>query len=195
MSENIEKIIYINLKKRTCRKEQIENELKNYNLEYERFEGIEIPEQGTLGCGYSHLAVLKLAKERGYKNILILEDDFVFTVSKEKFENSLQNFFNLKINYDVCMLIYNNRAPNIDINIQFISKIVNSTNACAYLVNHTYYDKLIDLLEENLVKLKETKMHWLYANDACWASLQQTDNWFGFLPQLGVQQSLGFSDT
>ena len=86
MSENIDKIFYINLDKRTDRREEIEQELSNYELNAERYAGIYTPHSGIVGCGYSHLNVLKLAKERGYKNVLILEDDFQFVVSKEEFE-------------------------------------------------------------------------------------------------------------
>jgi len=107
MSTNIDKIIYINLDKRIDRRTDIEKELNDFGLEYERFQAIETPGFGILGCGQSHLAVLKLAKERGYKNILIFEDDFTFLVSKEEFENELNKFFDLNIDYNVCMLSYN----------------------------------------------------------------------------------------
>ena len=60
MSENIDKIIYINLNKRADRKEQIEHELNAFDLSYERFEAIETNGFGCLGCGLSHLAVLHL---------------------------------------------------------------------------------------------------------------------------------------
>lgn len=107
MSNYIDKIIYINLNKRTDRREQIENELNNFKLSYERFEAISTPDFGAYGCGLSHLAVLKIAKERNYKNILILEDDFQFLVSKEIFEENLKTFFESNIDYNVCMLSYN----------------------------------------------------------------------------------------
>jgi ribosomal-protein-serine acetyltransferase len=93
MSSYIDKIIYINLSKRTDRREEIENELNNFNLYYERFEAIPTPECGIYGCGLSHLSVLKLAKERNYKNILILEDDFQFLV---QWENQIVGAVNLR---------------------------------------------------------------------------------------------------
>ena len=97
MSHNIDKIIFINLEKRQDRLLEIKNELDTFNLQYERFNAIE-NECGIVGCGYSHLAVLKIAKERNYKNILILEDDFYFVVSKDEFERNLRLFFeNVKI--------------------------------------------------------------------------------------------------
>ena len=68
MSNNIDKIIYINLERRKDRKEHIENVLNKYDLQYERFEAIQTEGFGILGCGLSHLQVLKIAKKRNYKN-------------------------------------------------------------------------------------------------------------------------------
>jgi len=192
MSKNIDKIIYINLKKRTDRKLDIETELNNFNLEYERFEAIEIPNFGILGCGLSHLSVLKIAKERNYENILILEDDFTFLVSKEEFEDNLNNFFNLKLDFDICMISYNiNKSENT--NYTFIDKIIDAQTASGYIVNKKYYDKLINLYEYAMPLLENTRQHWIYANDQIWKSLQKNDNWFAIIPRLGKQKD-GYSD-
>jgi glycosyl transferase family 25 len=110
MSKNIEKIIYINLEYRKDRKEQIEHELEIMSLKQnsERFDAIK-GNPGGIGCGLSHIEILKLAKERNYKNILILEDDFQFIVSKEDFEEQLCLFFENVKEYDICMLGYNHQ--------------------------------------------------------------------------------------
>ena len=83
MSQYISHIFYINLDYREDRREEIESELAKYELleKSERFPGIRVVNQGILGCTKSHLGVIKLAKERGYKNVLILEDDFEFVLS------------------------------------------------------------------------------------------------------------------
>ena len=67
----------------------------------ERFEAVKAS-PGGIGCGYSHLAVLKIAKERGYKNVLILEDDFTFLITKEQLELELNRFFTEVKGFDVC---------------------------------------------------------------------------------------------
>ena len=81
MTENISHIFYINLEKRIDRRIQIEDELTKMGFKFERFNAIENTHNG-LGCCYSHLKIIKTAKERGYKNVLIFEDDFIFEVSK-----------------------------------------------------------------------------------------------------------------
>jgi GR25 family glycosyltransferase involved in LPS biosynthesis len=192
MSYNIEKIIYINLNKRPDRREQLEQELNSFNLNYERYEAIETENFGTLGCGLSHLNVLKLAKERKYKNILILEDDFTFLVSKEEFENQLTKFFNLNIDYNVCMLAYslkNHTVTDHDI----ILKALNVQTASGYIVNSNYYDKLIILYEWALPLLEKTRHDWVFCNDQIWKVYQKEDLWYCFTTRIGKQR-ISYSD-
>lgn len=186
MSHNIDKIIYINLSKRTDRRQEIEQELNNFSLEYERFEAIEEPSFGIVGCGKSHLSVLKLAKERNYKNILILEDDFMFLVSKEEFEQNLSNFFSLNLPFDVCMLSYN-LINSTELENNVVNKVVEVQTASGYIVNNHYYDKLIQLYEWALPLLEQTRQHWIYANDQIWKQYQPNDNWYYFKTRLGKQ--------
>jgi glycosyl transferase family 25 len=203
MSENIEKIIYINLKQRVDRRVEIETELEKMGLsgkagkaekaeKAERFEAIQHT-SGTVGCGQSHLAVLKLARDRGYKNILILEDDFQFLVSKEELEAKLQLFFNSQIPYDVCMLSYNLYKSEKVPAHPFLLKVNEAHTTSGYIVNQSCYTKLIHLYEYAIPKLESTGMHWVYSNDVAWVSLQQVDPWYCFSPRLGKQRA-GWSD-
>jgi GR25 family glycosyltransferase involved in LPS biosynthesis len=192
MSKFIDKIIYINLNKRVDRRELIEKELSNYNLDYERFEAIECTDFGIYGCGLSHLSVLKIAKERNYKNILILEDDFEFIVTKEVFEQNLTEFFESNIDYNVCMLSYNlNEFLEIDNSV--VNKILFSQTASGYIVNSNYYNVLIELYEWAMPLLMSTRQHWIYANDIVWEKYQRNDNWVYFKNRIGKQRA-GFSD-
>lgn len=188
MSQNIDKIIYINLNRRTDRREEIENELNAFGLlNNERFEGIETPGFGIYGCGQSHLQVLKMARDRGYKNILILEDDFTFLVSKEEFENQLTKFFDLNLDYNVCMISYllqNSEKTEYD----FLLKVKEAQTASGYIVNASYYDKLINLYEWAMPLLNQTKQHWNYANDQIWKRYQKTDQWYCFEKRIGRQR-------
>jgi glycosyl transferase family 25 len=187
MSQNIDKIIYINLNRRTDRRYEIEQELNNFGLEYDRFEAIETPSYGTLGCFKSHLSVLKIAKERNYKNILILEDDFMFLVSKEQFEQNLSDFFSLNLPFDVCMISYNiKKSQQLENNI--VDKIIEAQTASGYIVNNHYYDKLIQLYEQTLPLLEQTHAEWIYACDQIWKQYQPNDYWYYFKTRLGKQR-------
>jgi glycosyl transferase family 25 len=150
---------------------------------------------GIAGCTKSHLSVLKLAKERGYKNVLILEDDFTFLISKEELEEALTDFFNLNLNYDLCMLAFDHQKDPVIINneISIVKRIIETQSASAYIVNENYYDDLINLYEWALPLLLETGHHWIYANDQAWKPLQKKDNWLCFSKRLGRQRA-SFSD-
>jgi len=193
MSKFIDKIIYINLNKRTDRKEMVETELTNFGLPFERYAAIETPGFGTLGCGQSHLNVLKLAKERGYRNVLILEDDFTFLVNKQQFEEELTAFFELNIGYDVCMLSYclNHHEETV---YDFLFKVLDAQTASGYIVHANYFDTLIELYESAMPLLAETREHWNYSNDQVWKQYQPRDNWVCFKTRIGKQRH-GYSDT
>ena len=171
MSHHIAKIIYINLERRSDRLHEITEELTTFNLEGERFNAIS-NSNGIVGCGYSHLEVLKLAKQRGYKNILILEDDFTFLIPKEQFEKELAMLFEHNIPFDVCMLAYNLMESEASVHGPFLKRVLSAQTASAYLVNSTYYDKLIDLYDVAIPVLEKTGQHWIYANDQIWKRLQ-----------------------
>jgi GR25 family glycosyltransferase involved in LPS biosynthesis len=189
-NEHFGGVFYINLNKRSDRREEIEKELNSMEMTYERFEGIEM-KPGIVGCGYSHLAVLKEARDRGLPNVLIFEDDFEFLVSKEEFWTNINSFFEKRIPYDVLMFSYNieQSQPFNDL----VFKVNAATTASAYVVNSYFYDSIIGLYEENLPILKSTGKHWIYANDQIWKRLQPASAWYAFNVRLGRQRG-SYSD-
>jgi GR25 family glycosyltransferase involved in LPS biosynthesis len=192
--ERIDHIFYINLDKRGDRRTEIEDELSRMNLTAERFSAIAVdPPMGILGCGKSHLQVYKIAKERGYKNVLILEDDFVFTVDRQTLDENINKLLNEQPDFDVCFLAYYLERGEQVSDKPFLIRDYHSTTASAYIVNSHYYDILIHLYEWAMPLLESTQEHWNYANDQVWARLQNQDKWYCFSTRMGVQRD-GFSD-
>jgi glycosyl transferase family 25 len=176
-------VFYINLDHRTDRRAEIEKELTDMDLKFERFPAIRT-QYGLVGCGLSHLAVLKEAKARGYPNVLIFEDDFQFLVTKEEFHASLQKA--LAKEYDVIMLGYNtDETPEV---VDGRMRLTNVQSASGYIVHSRMYDTLLAVQEEAVKRLDETKMHWLYANDKSWKVLQPTTLWYALQPRTGKQR-------
>jgi glycosyl transferase family 25 len=179
-------VFYINLESRVDRKHQIENELQNLNLKYERFNAI-YDSFGIVGCTKSHLEVIKIAKERKLKNVLIFEDDFQLLVTNEEFWNQINKFFKKNIDYDIVMLSYNMmKSEEYDADLL---KVFDAQTASGYIVNENMYDKLIKVWEEALPLLASTGKHWIYANDQIWKTLQPQNNWFAFKKRLGKQRA------
>ena len=183
-------VFYINLDHRKDRRNQIESELNKMNLKYNRFNAIK-HKIGIIGCGLSHLNLLKEAKKRNLKNILIFEDDFQFIVDKKTFWEKMNNFFNKNIDYDVLLIGYNmkNSEPYDD----ELLKVLNSQTTSAYLVNNKFYDTLIENWEEGNKLLEETNDREKYSLDIYWKRLQPNNNWYAFKQRLGIQRE-SYSD-
>jgi GR25 family glycosyltransferase involved in LPS biosynthesis len=182
----IDKIFYINLEQRIDRRQAIEVELGNHGfVDYERFPAIYHPTIGGVGCGRSHVGVLRLAKERGHQRIMILEDDFMFTESAEFTKNSLLKVENL--DFDVCLISYHLLDSDACEHDSLI-KIRKAQTTSGYIVNQHYYDRLIQVFEKAAQRFEETNHHWLYAIDIAWNILQDMDTWYGFSPRLGKQR-------
>lgn len=189
--DTFDKIFYINLNSRTDRRARVEAMLNGLHLEYERFEAIHTPGFGILGCTLSHTKVLEIARERKYKNVLILEDDVEAFLSREDMDMYLNDFFSKNIKYDTLFLSYALKGFNrISENL---IKIIRSSTAAAYVVNAHYYNTLINLWKMAAENLRKTRQHWYYANDAAWFPLQVRDNWYAIAP-IFFGQEIGISD-
>jgi GR25 family glycosyltransferase involved in LPS biosynthesis len=69
---NIPKFV-VNLERRPDRLEHIKKELEYIGWNYELFKAIDLNNHG--GCTLSHVEVIKIAKERGYESVMVIEDD------------------------------------------------------------------------------------------------------------------------
>lgn len=191
VNELINKIYYINLDRRTDRRVQIEEELRKMDIVAERFPAIE-ENHGSVGCARSHLTILHEAKKRGYENVLILEDDFQFLISKSELEQNLNDFFNSFANFDVVMLSYNLLKFIPEFN-RTVGKILIAQTTSGYIINCKFYDKLIKVWEDGLKKLIETEDDKLYSCDQTWKMLQPESAWYYFKTKVGRQRK-SYSD-
>ena len=163
--------------------------MKRIGLSCERF-GATKRQPGIVGCGYSHLAVLKEARARGYESVLIFEDDFQFLVSPDVFWATMESLKGCS--YDVIMLGYN--LQHSEQYSDVLLRVTEAQTASGYLVHSRMYDRLINLYEHAFPELERTGQHWIYANDQVWKSLQQTSEWFATKVRIGLQRP-SYSDT
>ena len=178
-------IYYINLDSRVDRLSEIRWELERMGLEGERFSAIKST-PGFIGCALSHIAVLKAARDRGLHNVMILEDDFEFVLSKETFWQEMNYFFKSGIPYDMLLLSYKYVGGN-----QYNSKlnrVFDAEGTAGYIINCYFYDTLIEHWEKNTELLKLTHKNLLYAVDMSWKSLMPTSLWYGFVKHTGHQR-------
>lgn len=182
---------YINLDRRTDRRVEFEGECARMGIQAERFPAIS-HSMSALGCTMSHLAVLKLARARGYERVCVFEDDFQFLISKEEYEELLTK---IPSEFDVVMLGWylNESAPYNET----FGKALSVTTTSGYILHSRFYDTVIRNLEE-AVDLFQKNIHThdvvsKYIIDQYWRRLQPSATWLYTLRRVGKQRQ-SFSD-
>lgn len=187
MFDAIEKVVYINLDERVERKLHVQRELlKVFPVtKIQRFSAIKNTKNGGIGCSMSHIAVLEKAKQEGWANVLIVEDDFTWS--------------NFEEGSSVCSKLLSNTYDVIVLTgtyIQFTPetyRLQSCQTTTAYIVHSSYYDTLLANYKEGVRLLQETGQYTKYALDQYWKSLQTKDIWYIVYPIMGFQLP-GFSD-
>lgn len=185
--EFIHHVLYINLDKRPDRRAEIEHELSRMGLSGERIAGVDTAPHGYIGCATSHINALKTAREKGWENVLIVEDDFQFIVDRDTLDRVFRAFQTHGFTYDVLFLAYNLMGQHMLLD-HIRGRATCVQTASGYIVHRRYYDTLIHHLEEGLEKLIETHDPTRYTNDQYWKSLQPIHEWYFMRPRIGIQR-------
>jgi len=187
MNDYFDHIYCINLDKRTDRWEDCVKQFKKHNLNVERFSAIDgntIKNTTTLmpgeyGILSTHIELIKDAKNKGYKNILILEDDVEFI-------DNLNEYFSLfkgQIPDDWVMLYLSGNHVGGCLQVsENIFKIFHSYAIHSFAIK----SELFDLIINGLPKYKK-------AVDVFYAELQSLFPSYVIRPHLAWQRE-SFSD-
>lgn len=181
MFEIVEKVVYINLEDRVDRKKQIERELlKHFPSEkIVRFNAIK-DQNGGIGCTRSHIAVLEMAIKENWNNVLVVEDDAIWS----NFYTSYPIFEKLsKQSFDVIVLGVANAQCD-----ESTFKLFYGQTTTAYLINKSYYQTLLENFKTGLGHLISTGDRGQFATDQYWKQLQSKDNWYCVAPSLMIQK-------
>ncbi|MGV3345715.1 glycosyltransferase family 25 protein [Enterobacteriaceae bacterium LUAb1] len=190
----VDRVVYINLKFRTDRNEQIKAVFQEVGIPEEkilRFEAIHT-KPGDLGCLKSHKAVLEMALKNKWKNILVIEDDMVFDLDNESIVRCNAFFDKLKkISWDAAFLAASYYIINNVEDELFRVKFAYLSNS--YLVNAHYYETLIENFSDTINGKEVGTIPNGLGVDASWLKLMKRDNWYGIYPCVGYQRT-GVSD-
>lgn len=168
-----DKVFIINLDHRTDRWQQIQQSLDKAGItNYERFSAVkpeDVPAEphwaatyhhlrkhgyggqittheyalGALGCKMSHYAVLQLAKERQYQQVLILEDDADFLVSSSQLNEVLHSVQeDLAKSWHMLYFMGNHKA-NMEMVGKYLVRCHATLTTGAYAVHARIIDRLL----------------------------------------------------
>ena len=199
--KRINRILYINLPHRVDRNSRIINDLRNIGVKEDQIVRIEAhadPLNGHRGCAISHIKALTYAIEHDLENVLILEDDFVFTKPQGEVQAYLSNFFNFVENRWDVFLLGSNVIEYEQTEHPFIKRVLCAQTTHAYLVNRHYFAILKKCFEFALSMMKDEIFFFqttenLHAIDHVWKILQPYGRWFIGQETIG-KQGESFSD-
>lgn len=182
----------INLERRKDRLDRISKEMKYIGWEYEIFKAID--KNDHTGCSLSHAEIIKMAKEYGYKEIMVIEDDCTFMpYSKslineisEKYKNIDYHIFNLSPTIDRPVKISNSYELLLDLTnlpkAEEYHRGIYATNCIIY--NEKSYDKVLEItLPENLgyIAIDDFIYRNIYLNNQSYCPIlpiaPQTKDW------------------
>ena len=191
---NVDKIFYINLKKRVDRDENMKKQLSIFPQDkILRFDAIE-EKNGAVGCLKSHIKMIEYALENcPRQNIMICEDDIDFLESPLNYINDFFKNPELLIIWDVIMLSHNTQKQENTKYNNIIRLRESQTSAC-YIINYRYINTLLNIYKNSL-KNYEISGLWKeeYCSDQCWKKLQIKDNWYTFKKRI-CKQIESYSD-
>lgn len=186
----------INLDKRVDRWEETQHELKKIGIEAERVSAIDGSLEpinpnlspGFVGCNKSHLKVLNLAKDRGYKSILFLEDDVEFSNDFHKIFDEIEKQIP---DYDMLYFSPNpvitekkkDMIPKMEKISDNVLRITGMVSAHCIIIKDTVIDKLIKMVES----------YEDYSSDIAYAIFQEECRAYCITPSLAWQRE-SFSD-
>jgi GR25 family glycosyltransferase involved in LPS biosynthesis len=200
-------VFFINLDRRKDRLDLITEQLSKAGIVAERVSGVDgsllnpSPKigngwnhKGVAGCLLSHRKVIQLARERGYKNFLVIEDDTIFDDNfKTLFENYIRQ---VPKDWDMLYFGGNHQKLNIDYkngggmagcNIN-VGKCNSTLTTNMYGMSNNLFNFMLNTLPEEVEKLTEPI-------DVIYTRIQQSGkfNCYFLKPHLVWQDSI-YSD-
>lgn len=123
--------------------------------------------KGSIGCKLSHLEIIKTAKKRNYKNILILEDDIELN-SNFSFVKLAYKELQSNLRWDILYLGLNKEKIKEINDLMFPHKVEKGLCTHAYIVNYLSYTKIINILENSKKQIDLTYQDNFNKNIKCY---------------------------
>ena len=190
---NIDQIYFINLSHRKDRLESFLRNIEKLGLPSNkiiRIEAISTPGIGYLGCSMSHELIYKIAHEKGFKNIMIFEDDFEALVDKDTFHKNINRLFENNLDFKVVMMSYllkHNQELTENNICDLIGLTKEAQTTSGYILNCKYLDQLKECVSFGVSMIQRgSREHWKYTVDQIWKRMQM-DKWYYFKQPLGRQ--------
>jgi len=194
--EQVDVIFYINLEKRTDRKEHFLQEIKKFCLDESKIVRIDAiyNKNGALGCTKSHIKALEqFMANPAWLTCIIFEDDFTFYDTSLKNNTDLLKKFFINFTDWGMLLLATNEAgrPSKRTHVEGIKELVYSQTTSGYCIHKDSVTEVYNNFKESAASLENGNPIHQYAVDVFWNRLPMKR--YSFSPNMGYQYP-GYSD-
>lgn len=197
MTKYFDGIFFLNLDRRVDRLDQITEQLNIVEINAERISAVDGNElnpdpkigngwnhKGVAGCALSHRKIIQIAKERGYKNFIVIEDDTIFS---DNFSKDLEFFMNqVPDDWDMIYFGGNHLGGLKPVNTN-VGRCRHTLTTNMYAMKSTLYDVVLNAISDTVGGLEMPV-------DVLYTKIQNGPyNCYAVRPQLVWQSSI-FSD-
>ena len=194
--EQVDVIFYINLEKRTDRKEHFLQEMKKFCVDESKIVRIDAVynTNGALGCTKSHIKALEqFMANPAWLTCIIFEDDFTFYDTNIENNTSLLKKFFMNFTDWGFLLLATNQAgrPSKRTHVEGIQEVVYSQTTSGYCIHKDSVKEVYNNFKESEAALENGNAVHQYAVDIFWNRLNMKR--FCFSPNMGYQYP-GVSD-
>jgi len=140
-----------------------------------------------IGATGSHIEALEDAVKNNYENIMILEDDFIFSLNYNKIKNDIKTFFDRKYDFDVLFVSASKQHQINEFDDLLMISKQECTTTSGYIVGNKSLQKILNVMKEGLNELKNNRNY----NGVCdryWTKLNVDNKFFIFKNKFGYQQ-------
>lgn len=180
-----EKIVYIKTPGTSSEEELFSFNINRLKIPEDQIINFNANQTDIIGADHmqSHIAVLQMAREKKWKNVLIIEDDVSFVQCIETDKQCNHFLLLLKnVKWDVAILSANYQKTSSLIENSCCLKIDAAQMMGAYAVNENYYDTLIANYAEVFDNQTKNIIQNEYPIDIYWNKLMPQHRWLGIWP-------------
>ena len=195
----VDAVLYINLEHRVDRREHILSELARMGVPSDKIWRVDAVRRdvGALGCTLSHVKAMDLVLEKGWRHVLILEDDFTWMpgCSAEEIGRQVEDLISSKAGrWDVVQISWNPSGRIVGTGrLPWLRRATGVRTTSGYFVRGGFTEDLKMCFGEAAAEM----IRFGWASDRCcdmwWHGLQNDSDWYVAFPPWGYQMD-GWSD-
>ena len=197
----VDAVLYINLEHRVDRREHLLGELARMGVPQEKIVRVDAVRRdvGALGCTLSHVKAFDLIMEKGWSNVLVLEDDFTWMpdVGAEQVGRQVGELLSaggMKGRWDVVQISWNPSGRIVGAGrLPWLRRAVGVRTTSGYFVRGGFVEELRECFADAAATMERDGWSAEQCCDMRWQELQYDNEWYVAFPPLGYQMD-GWSD-